>query len=71
MRCVAAILETVALAPLVYRLLRDAETLRQSRRRLITCLDRSPYLRRRRGLVVKTISMAAPRSERLPKPILP
>jgi hypothetical protein len=45
-RRVAAILNAVALAPFIDRLLRDAEALCQQRRRLRTRLDRSPDLRR-------------------------
>lgn len=53
MRCVAAILDAVALALLIDGLLRNAEALRQNRRRLRARLDQGPYSGRRRGLLVK------------------
>ena len=53
MRGVAAIVNAVAMPPLVDRLFGRAEPLRQNRRRLATRLDRSPHLRRSRRLLVK------------------
>lgn len=53
MRRMAEILDAVALAPLVDGLFRDAEALRQNRRRLRARLDQGPYSGRRRGLLVE------------------
>ena len=53
MRGVAAILDTVTLAPLVDGLPGSPQTLRQHRRSLCTRLDRGPDLRCRRCLLVK------------------
>jgi len=67
MRRVAAILDAVALAPFIdglrvcrendsldrFLTLQTAKAIRKHRRRLVTDLNRSPNLRRRRGLLVK------------------
>ena len=53
MRCVAAILDGVALAPFVDRLGRHPEALGQHRPDLVACLDRRPHLGRRCCLAVK------------------
>lgn len=52
-RRVAAIFDAVAPAPLVDRLRRHTEALRQHRSDLIARLDRRPHLGRRGGLLVK------------------
>ena len=52
-RRVAVVMDTVAVLELVNSLLGGAEAFCQSRRRLITGLDRRPHLRRRRRLAVK------------------
>ena len=53
MRRVAAVMNTVAMAPFVDRLLGRAEPFRQNRRGLSAGLDRRPNLRCRRCLLVK------------------
>lgn len=49
----AAVVNAVAMAPLVNRLLRRAEPLSKNRRRLAARLDRGTHLRRGHRLLVK------------------
>lgn len=53
MRRMTAILDAFALTPLISGLPRDAEAVRQQKRRLRTSPDRSPDLRRCSRLLVK------------------
>jgi hypothetical protein len=59
-RRVAAIRHTVALAPFVDRLRRDAVALGQNRPGLVALLDRRPHPGRRRSLLVKGTSKNCP-----------
>ena len=70
-RRVAAVMNALSMPPFVDGLLSRPEPFRQDRRGLVVGLDRSPKLRRRRRLLVKMDSIAAPRSECPSEPILP
>ncbi len=52
-RSLAAVMHALTMPPFVDHLLSRAESLRQNRRGLVTRLDRSPHLGRRRRLLVK------------------